>query len=477
MYWADHSYGSQGWAWSDGSPLPAGDIHWYSGYPHLPASVVSRGLYERSSAALMNAEPNYYKYGVVCQAPLDPTTVQPSTTEPTTTKPDPTTPEPTPEPTTVEPRTTPQPTTEEPQTTPQPTTEEPQTTPQPTTEEPQTTLQPTTAEPQTTLQPTTEEPQTTLQPTTEEPQTTLQPTTEEPRTTPQPTTEEPQTTPQPTTEEPLPCPQGPGWLDVVTGDGSCYYLSSSDPDAGNFTWDGAAQACANQQASLASVPDLITFYALSFQVRGGGQNVWTGLISVPVVGYSWSDGSEFDEQLKQFIVPGNGTVGYLSADDGEFHLADADQSAAFVCRTAPAPAPTTTAPPPAEPCPAGWEQSEDTCYLFSEQQGYWTEAMSACHQEEADLLSIHDDMLITFLVLRVGNNTFWTGLQNQNTTYVWQDGSSTDDIDLVEPYLDPWQSGKDCVAMNTELYIPKQQFLIHDDCFAENRFVCQKPAN
>ncbi|KAF0294350.1 Accessory gland protein Acp29AB [Amphibalanus amphitrite] len=194
MYWADHSYDSQGWAWSDGSPLPAGDIHWYSGYPHLPAS------------------------------------------------------------------------------------------------------------------------------------------------------------------------QGPGWLDVVTGDGSCYYLSSSDPEAGNFTWDGAAQACADQQASLAS-------------------------------------------------------------------------------------------------------------------HGYWTEAMSACHQEEADLLSIHDDMLITFLVLRVGNNTFWTGLQNQNTTYVWQDGSSTDDIDLVEPYLDPWQSGKDCVAMNTELYIPKQQFLIHDDCFAENRFVCQKPAN
>ncbi|KAF0294351.1 Lymphocyte antigen 75 [Amphibalanus amphitrite] len=333
MYWADHSYGSQGWAWSDGSPLPAGDIHWYSGYPHLSASVVSRGLYERSSAALMNDEPNNYKYG------------------------------------------------------------------------------------------------------------------------------------------------GPGWLDVVTGDGSCYYLSSSDPDAGNFTWDGAAQACADQQASLASVPDLITFYALSFQVRGGGQNVWTGLISVPMVGYSWSDGSEFDEQLKQFIVPGNGTVGYLSADDGEFHLADADQSAAFACCTAPAPAPTTTAPPPAEPCPAGWEQSEDTCYLFSEQHGYWTEAMSACHQEEADLLSIHDDMLITFLVLRVGNNTFWTGLQNQNTTYVWQDGSSTDDIDLVEPYLDPWQSGKDCVAMNTELYIPKQQFLIHDDCFAENRFVCQKPAN
>ena len=271
------------------------------------------------------------------------------------------------------------------------------------------------------------------------------------------------------------CPQTPGWLQLATSDGSCYYLSEEDPAASGLSWGDAEQACSQQQqAHLASVPDLLTFYALSFDVKTAGQDAWTALVSVPGVGYGWSDDTPFDPDLEPFIVNGPGSVGYLSATDGLFHLADASQSAAYLCRTSPPPTPSTTAAPPVTPCPADWQQFDQTCYLFSESRGYWTAAAHACREQDADLVSIHDESLIPFLLLTAGNASYWSGLQEHNGTFVWQDGSTTADIDMLLPYLDPWQIGSDCVAIDKDGY-QQMQFLVHDNCFAENPFVCQKP--
>ena len=265
-------------------------------------------------------------------------------------------------------------------------------------------------------------------------------------------------------------------MDLGVGDGRCYYSSLEDPAATDLSWSDASQACEDQGAELASIPDPITYYALSYQVNAAGKDAWTGLLSVPGAGHIWLDGSQFNPELDQFVSDkDSGTYGYLSSEDSQIHLDDGSDTKAFVCSTGTgAPTPGTTPEPTATPCPAGWEQSGQTCYLFSEEMApSWTAAGHSCVQQGGALVSIHDQTLITFLLVTGGDYIYWTGLQTNDKVYVWQDGTNTTDIDLVEPYLDEWQSGKDCVAMDKSSY-PK--VLIHDDCFAVHRYVCQKAA-
>ncbi|XP_037072865.1 flocculation protein FLO11-like [Pollicipes pollicipes] len=351
-----------------------------------------------------------------------------------------------------------------------------------TTAEPLTTSRPTptTSEPSTpTAKPTPSMPEPTSS-TSESTTSTLPPTSSTPSSThsPAPSSISPTTPAPPTSRTPpsVACPAADGWVDLEAGDSRCYYLSANDPAAEPLAWGAAHLACQIANASLASVPSVIAFYAVAFGVRQTARDAWTGLLNIAGQ-RSWLDGTAYNHQLDQFFDNKSHTAqityGYISAEDGLFHLGEDTTPAAYVCYQDMTPptqpttttvtttaAPTTTAPPCGS---TEWVAYNDTCYLFTEDEQYWAVAAHGCHEMDAELVSVHNTGLVTFLLLRAGDAVYWTGLQDENATYVWEDGTPTTDVnDVLADYLDEWEEGKNCVAMDKTKF---PEALVHEGLF------------
>ncbi|KAF0298403.1 C-type mannose receptor 2 [Amphibalanus amphitrite] len=265
-----------------------------------------------------------------------------------------------------------------------------------------------------------------------------------------------------------------GFKDLGLEDNRCYFFSIDNSTVANETWTMAFVKCQTFGGDILSVKDPLHFYPMSVLVQQSGADAWTGLFHVGET-FSWADESPYNEELNQFIVNKSSSAmyGYISAQDGMFHFTDGDEVMPYICyedTLIPTETPPTTPTPPN--CTEGWQEFDGHCYLFSSEEQVWTTAEHNCSTQDADLVSIHDHDLVTFLLIQAGADIFWTGLHNENTSYAWADGSSTEDIaDVVEPMLDTWERGKDCVAINQAPY-PKS--LVHYDCFATHKYVCYK---
>ncbi|KAF0311059.1 Lymphocyte antigen 75 [Amphibalanus amphitrite] len=272
------------------------------------------------------------------------------------------------------------------------------------------------------------------------------------------------------------CPDG--FEDLGLGDNHCYmYANESN------SWTLAYTACltsANGTGNLLSLSDANSFYPQYYKVTEAEQDYWTGLLNVGGE-KSWADGTPYvGSEIDQFIAEdaGNDLYGYMSGKDGLFRFDNASTQRPYICYVDLTEAPTTTAPPPTQPpCEAGWLQYGEVCYLFSDDQQYWGSAGHACHLQGAELISINNSQLLTFLLLSADDSIiYWTGLENQNETYVWEDGTSADNVpDVLGPYLDDWAEGSDCVALNAGAYPDPP--LQHLNCLTEQNYICYKQAN
>ncbi|XP_037087456.1 C-type mannose receptor 2-like [Pollicipes pollicipes] len=277
----------------------------------------------------------------------------------------------------------------------------------------------------------------------------------------------------------LECP--PGYEDKGLGDNRCYMFA---PD--NLTWTMAYIKCLTSAdgGSLLSIPAANSFYPMSFFVGGGGVDSWTGLLNLPG-GRSWADGATYSDTLDAFFAaePDSGLYGYIAASDGLLHLDDGDERRGYVCYvdlTPPPTSPTTTVrtttptTPAPEACPPRWVQYADTCYLFSAEEDYWPAAAHACHEQGSELVSIHDSGLVTFLLLMANEHVYWIGLENEGDVFVWEDGTSTDDVGtLLGPYMDDWSVGADCLAINATAF---PIVFTHMSCFSKQKYICAQEA-
>jgi len=267
----------------------------------------------------------------------------------------------------------------------------------------------------------------------------------------------------------------------------CYYFSSVDSSASPGTWADALSACAAADATLASVPDVPAFYAASVVVRETGEDVWVGLLNFGG-DYTWLDETLFDDSLTQFISnETDDRYGYINATDGLFHLGDGSTALSYLCYVdlrPPAPAPTTvtTTTPAASttsaPCAAPWTELQGDssyCYLVSSDHEAWPAAGHDCDNQGGSLVTLNEENLLPLLLSLAGGEVYWTGLEDNNGTYVWQDGSDATDVEtLVVPYMDDWSEEKYCVSMKVDGF---PEIFVHQDYFDQNRYVCYKPVN
>jgi len=287
----------------------------------------------------------------------------------------------------------------------------------------------------------------------------------------------------------LDCPDG--FEDPGLDNFRCYMFSNESQ-----TWTNAFVACltAAEDGSLLSLPAATDFYPMSYLVRQGGVDQWTGLLELPGGVRQWADETPYDPDLDKFFAAEaaaaatagdapHANFGYLSGSDGLFHVADGDEERGYACYvdlTPPPTVPTTTVPtttpstPAPPPCDDGYQLYDGQCYLFSSDAQTWTAAEHLCHQQDGELVAIHQTGVMTFLLLNVGDAAYWTGLQNENDTYVWSDGSTTGDIALLLPYMDDWEEGSDCLAISSGDF---PTVLKHQPCLSQQRqYVCVKAA-
>lgn len=300
----------------------------------------------------------------------------------------------------------------------------------------------------------------------------------------------------------LSCPDQ--FEDLGLGEQRCYYFSDA---ADTQSWTGAFTQCVTLApgGNLLSVPDPLHYYPVSYRVlHMGDAGVWTGLLHIGDQ-LTWSDDTPYNPQLNQFVVTASWSkamydavvglfveegasdiYGYTSAEDGKLHFVDGGVKKPYICTvdvaapittaasTTPA-APTTPTVPPV-PCNQPWVENGGRCYLFSSEEKKWSVAAHGCHQQsDGEMVAIPDSSLLLYLLLQSAGERYWIGLQEENGTFLWEDGSDASGVSSqLGQYLDPWQPGRNCVLMDSGSY-PKA--LIHADCFEENKYVCYTDVN
>lgn len=274
------------------------------------------------------------------------------------------------------------------------------------------------------------------------------------------------------------CPTG--FDNIGSTNNNCYMIS---PEV--KTWTSSFTACLSEYdgANLVIIKSEEEFFLVVNSARKSGADVWTGLINSGGV-RTWADGTPYNTNLDQFFSndTGSGIHGYISAADGLFHISDGNVQRSYICyvsMTSPTIPPSATSEPAISPsppsCEESWFQYANICYWMSEDAENWVTAAHKCRAMSAEFVSIHESEVLTVLLLRADQKTFWIGLMNQNDSYVYEDGSTTDDVQkILGPYTDPWMEGSDCLALD-----PNQFPLVisHRSCFTQLLYMCYKPAS
>ena len=125
-------------------------------------------------------------------------------------------------------------------------------------------------------------------------------------------------------------------------------------------------------------------------------------------------------------------------------------------------------------CPVGWDLFDERCYLWvTNQTKSWSDAENFCQNEGGHLVSVTNEGVNDYMLIRVGQRQVWIGAndQRQEGTWEWTDSSTFKFTDWA-----PGQPGKERSENCAEFYNTNEyQRGWNDlDCEASLNFVCTR---
>ncbi|KAJ8282372.1 hypothetical protein COCON_G00048910 [Conger conger] len=242
--------------------------------------------------------------------------------------------------------------------------------------------------------------------------------------------------------------------------------------------------------------------------HGETQYYWVGLDDANSTGeYHWSNNSRltFSNWAKDEPArPGQCAVMSSGVLLGQWQLQSCSEfSAGSVCKKQILPPSPDPEPDPSLPCPDGWESKEGFLYcykVFHEERvsrtRTWEEAERFCEALGGHLPSFsnQDDMEVLHTILRgsISNDRyFWIGLNRRNplsgNAWEWSDGRAVSSVFFTGELQEDDEYNRDCVALKTmkRSYLSfllllhgysLQHFLASNfHCEAQLEWVCQIP--
>ncbi|TRY89433.1 hypothetical protein DNTS_012216 [Danionella cerebrum] len=204
-----------------------------------------------------------------------------------------------------------------------------------------------------------------------------------------------------------------------------------------LTWHQAQASCQQQDAELLSITELHEQAFISGLTNSYGSALWIGLNSLDSEsGWQWSNGNPF-----RYLnwAPGKNLPNF---------------------------------------CPSAWVPYAGHCYYLQRSKKMWSDALAACHKEEADLASIHNIEEHSFILSQSGylsNDELWIGLNDQRTQnlFEWSDRTHVTFTNWIvgEPsHL--INRNEDCVLMKGKE--GKWEDLA---CESEHGYICKKKSS
>ncbi|XP_076159863.1 secretory phospholipase A2 receptor isoform X1 [Alosa pseudoharengus] len=220
----------------------------------------------------------------------------------------------------------------------------------------------------------------------------------------------------------------------------------SRPEEGK-SWRDAQSICSSFQGSLVAIEDEIEQAYITMLLDGNSAGVWIGLrdedtmnwaSGKPVTFTNWSPiepkSSLTQEEWLNGPLAGDVPLCTLLSNNHNFHFTGkwydekcTESGYGFVCQKAQDP----KKPPTHSYLPGSLEISEykNRSYRLVRSNLSWYGALSACVEQEAELVSITDPFHQAYLTVLVNKLGFphWIGLYSQDDgiNYQWSDGSDT----------------------------------------------------
>ncbi|KAK7097065.1 lymphocyte antigen 75-like [Littorina saxatilis] len=255
-------------------------------------------------------------------------------------------------------------------------------------------------------------------------------------------------------------------------------------------WTTATQACNKLGADLSTINNAFSQAFLQlFVADGAGVSVgsddvpfvWIGLSDWKTKGvYVWNLGwpITFSNWAPEEPSRGDGEGCVRMDSDGHWVDDDCSQTLPYVCAIINENYTTFTPKPPTGQCVGhNWVAYGDFCYLFKgdDRQTFY-ESQLRCREQEARLISIHDNTTVEFLVNMVISQTsynVWLGLYGSQTAgFSWLDHSAVE----YTNWADSEPSGTNqedvpehCVGMD-----PRTKLWDDLDCDLHLGYICRK---
>ncbi|KAJ3611260.1 hypothetical protein NHX12_021276 [Muraenolepis orangiensis] len=250
-----------------------------------------------------------------------------------------------------------------------------------------------------------------------------------------------------------------------------------------LTWHQARKSCEQQGADLLSIVELHEQSYIAGLTSTLAAALWTGLNSLDTdSGWCWSNGNPF-----RYLnwAPGNPasapgqTCGVLNTGRAaQWESSECTKKRGYICRRGNT---SNQVPPLAWKdsgfCPSHWVPYAGHCYNLQRGKKTWKGALIACHQEEADLASVHNIEEQSFLISQMGyvpTDQLWIGLNDQRSQllFEWTDRSQVT--------FTRWQSDQPSHATNVQedcvLIRGKEGKWADQGCEKEYGYVCKKKA-
>ncbi|XP_041666073.1 macrophage mannose receptor 1 [Cheilinus undulatus] len=274
------------------------------------------------------------------------------------------------------------------------------------------------------------------------------------------------------------CPTG--WLSFS---GSCYWVVSNI----NLltTWHDAVLKCDGMGAHLLYINNQEEQYFINGKLPDFHQvdipDIWLGLSDKDDDGtFRWFDKTDITFSNYGPGWPRNtedvwdcGQI-FTGNYQGKWETTNCFKRLGYICELTggqnikPTPAPDSH-------CDTGYLLYKDFCYQFeTETVKSWQDAQAHCVQEGANLVSIHDEEELSFIVAHMPAQA-WIGYNDINVEGTWVniDGSDAD-FELWAPSQpDNWQNNEDCAHIRGPGHSEAGKY--NDDfCTATKEFICKK---
>lgn len=247
-----------------------------------------------------------------------------------------------------------------------------------------------------------------------------------------------------------------------------------------MTWKVAQTQCELEKADLASIMDPFSHSSLWLRILKYKTPVWIGLNSNMTNGqYTWID--KFKIRYTNWAAgEPKQKFGCVYVDlDGAWKTGTCTENYFALCKRSDVKPPTE---PPQLPgkCPESeenpWIPFRGHCYHFeSSSKKSWPRASLACHQLEANLVSIMDAAEANFLTenteqLESKASKFWTGMfRNVKGKWLWLDNSVVDFVNWNTGEPSP-QPNEDCMEMYSSSGTWNNGY-----CSSYLGYICKKP--